>query len=267
MALSQIPLGGLGGVGAGIATGGLSTVASSLMAKKPAPIDISQQLSAVQNNAMTNQGISNNLYSSLQPGTANFSTGANAITSGAATGAQGAAAGLASNVAQNTQAAKDALRSNPYSSTFNGLPSALEATREASAAGGGVQGGAYQKAVQQIGQGTAQTLAQGEAGIQAQGAQAQNAAATTAYQTVQNTLNNLTQDQLSTLNTAFQSGRQDLIQNAATQMGLNDQETQSLVDLYNFQQSGNMASTLGTNQSNQQLLGGIINAGAKIATA
>lgn len=230
----------------------------------PTP-DISTQLTLAQQNAQKNRNISTGLLGQLQPLTGQFTTGANAITTGAGDAAKAAAAGLQGNVAQNTKEAQDSLRKSLYSNTFSALPGTLQATREAAAAGGGVNSGAYNKSVEQIGQGTAQTIAQGEAGIQAQGAQAKTAAATQAYQTVQNVMNNLTQDQLGTLQTAFQSGRTDLIQNAATQMGLNDQETQALIQLYNFQQSGQMASASADAAANQQLLSGIIGAGATYA--
>lgn len=229
-----------------------------------APIDISQQLSLAQKNAQQNQGISSNLYNQLQPMTTDYQKNAGTLLTGAGNTARTDATAFQGQVAQNTQQAQDALRKNLYSNTFSALPGTLEATREASAAGGGVNSGAYNKAVAQIGQGTAQTIAQGEAGIQAQGAQAKTAAATQAYSTVQNIVSKLNDQQLGVLQTAFQSGRSDLIQNASTQMGLNDQETQALIQLLNFQQSSNMAAQAGEAANNQAALSGILGAGTKL---
>jgi hypothetical protein len=229
--------------------------------------DISQQLLQVQQNAQRNRQLSGGLYNSLQPLTQQYQQGVGSTISGATNTANAAAGAYQGQVGQNVEDAKNALRSNLYGSTFNGLPAALTATREAAAAGGGVQSGSYQNAVKQIGVGTAQALATGEAGIQAQGAAQKTAATTTAYQTVQNLTSRLTDAQLSSLSTVLATGREDLIQNAATQMGLNDQETQSLIQLYNFNQSGRLASSAADASNNQQLLSNVLNiAGKAIAS-
>lgn len=228
-------------------------------------VDITQQLAQAQQNATKNRQIAGQLPGQLAPLTSAYTSGVNSTLSGALNTANTNAANLNTTVGQNTTDAANALRANVYGSTFNGLPAALTAAREAAAAGGGVQSGSYQNAVKQIGVGAAQSVAQGEAGIQAQGAQAKTAAATTAYQTVAGLSSKLTDDQLNQLSTVLQTGRTDLIQNAATQMGLNDQETQSLIDLMNFQQSQNLASTTGQNQSNQQLLGTALQVGGTAA--
>jgi len=228
-------------------------------------IDISQQLALAQQNAQKNRQIASGLPGQLNTLTSQYQTGVGQTISGATGSANAAANALQGTVAQNTTNAGNALRANVYGSTFNGLPAALTAAREAAAAGGGVQSGSYQNAVKQIGVGAAQSVAQGEAGIQAQGAQQQTAAATTAYQTVQGIASKLTDAQLNSLSTVLATGRQDLIENAATQMGLNDQETQSLISLYNFQQSGNLASSTAQNATNAQLLGTALNVGGKLA--
>jgi hypothetical protein len=157
------------------------------------------------------------------------------------------------------------MRANLYSSTFSGLPDTLQAVREASAAGGGLNTGSYQKAVNDVGRTTAQTLGQGERDIQLAGVQNRQGAQEQAFNAFNNLSSKLTDQQMAGLTKVMDTGREDLIRQYTTSMGLNEDEAQAIIGLLNFQQSGNMAQNTAADANRTALLSSIIGGVSKAA--
>jgi hypothetical protein len=159
-------------------------------------------------------------------------------------------------IQQNTEQSKDALRRALYGNTFSGVPAAMQAVREAGAAGAGVGGGAYLRGVEGVGQTVAEKLATGEQELQAKGLQTQADARTQAYNTFSNLESKLGEANLDKISKVMDTGRTDTLQRLALEMGLNSEETQSLIDLMNFRSSSQLAA----DQSNSANKAAIISA-------
>lgn len=250
----------LAAVGAGMAAAG---VAGSLFGKKKAkPIDISQQLARIQDTYAQNQLQNSQLTKDLNPLTNTY----RADLAGAIGGAKEDFATnkneLLTRTDQNTKEAQDALRANLYSKEFSGVPGSLQAIREASAAGGGLNTGSYQKAVGRFGTDLARTLGEGERDIQLKGVENRQSAQEQAFSAFNNLSSKLTDNQIQGLTKALDTGREDLVRQYTTSMGLSQDETQAVVDLLNFQQSGNMAQDSAEEANRQSLYNALVGGGA-----
>lgn len=142
----------------------------------------------------------------------------------------------------NVDASKDSLRRSLYGNTFSGAPAAMQLVREQGAAGAGVGSGAYLKGVQNVGTDLATKLASGEQAIQTQGLQTMQDARSKTYEVFSNLESKLGSANLDRIATVMSTGRTDELTRLATEMNLNSEETQSLIDLMNFQTSGQLAS-------------------------
>ncbi len=249
-------------LGAGMAAGG---VAGSLLQKKPRSIDITQQLQQLQDTYSQNQLQNQDLTKQLNPLTQGYKEDL-------AKALGGAKQDFASNKTEylgatdaNTKEAQDAMRANLYGKTFNALPDTLQAVREASAAGGGLKTGSYQKAVNDVGRTTAQTIGQGERDIQLAGVQNRQGAQEQAFNAFNNLSSKLTDQQLDGLTKVLDTGREDLVRQYTTSMGLSQDETQGIISLLNFQQSGNLANDQADAANKQALYNALINGGGTIA--
>lgn len=247
-------------IGGGMAAAGL---AGSLLGKKKAKApDISQQLAQVSATYAKNRDLNRGLYDELQPLTGQFKQEAGDVISGAR---EDFAAGKGEYLGETKKLAdeaKNALRANLYSNTFAGLPDTLRSVREAAAAGGGIDSGAYQQAVQNVGVDTARTLATGERDIQIEGLQQQQRAQENVFNAFNQLSNKLTDTQMGVLTTVLDTGREDLVRKATTEMGLNESETQAVVDLLNFRQSGQLAVDTAADANKQALYNALIGGGA-----
>lgn len=247
-------------VGAGLAAGG---VAGSLFGgKKIKKPDITQQLAQVNKQISTSRGRVDQLYDQLQPLTQRYQTGAeDVIGQGRATADEERNKFLSSTSELATQA-KDALRQNLYSDTFAGLPDTLRAVREASAAGSGIDSGAYQAQVGNIGRDVARNLTTGERDIQIAGLEGQQNAQQVAYQTFSNLSSKLDDQQLDLLAKVMDTGREDMIRRTAGQLGLDEAETQAIISLLNFRESGQMAADSAEASNRQALYNALIGGGS-----
>lgn len=248
-------LGGAGGAVAGGLFGG---------SKKPS-IDISQQLAQLQANAEKNRGVNKGLFDTTSGNLSTFQGGAKSALDQARTDFTGAKTDYLGAVDQNTNEAKDLLRKNLYGDTFNGMPDALRSIREASAAGGGLETGSYQKAVGDFGVKTAQTLGQGERDIQMAGLNTKQDAQKNVFNTFNALSSKLSDQQLGVLTKVLDTGDANAVRQATTAMGLNDNETQGIIDLLNFKQTGEMAQSNADEANKYALLTSLIGGGAKIA--
>ncbi len=255
-------IGGIAGGGVGALAGGFG---SKLFGNKQRPIDITGQLNAIQNTYAANRGLNQNLTGALAPLTGNYQTGLASNVAGAKNDLATQTGDYVTNTNANTQEAQDALRKNLYSNTFNALPSTLQAVREASAAGGGLNTGSYQKAVNDVGTRTAQTIGEGESQLQAQGAQARQGAQSQAFDAFSKLQSQLTDQQMQGLTKVLDTGREDLVRQYTTEMGLNEDETNAVVSLLNFQQSGQMAQDQASAANQTALLSALIGGGAQVA--
>lgn len=251
---------------AGLAAGSTAAgVAGSLFDKKKAkPIDISRQLSLLQDTYAQNQLQNTDLANKLNPLTAGYKTDLSNALTGARNEFAGNKAEYLGTTEANTKEAQDALRKNLYSKTFSGVPSSLQAIREASAAGGGLNTGSYQKAVGDFGDKLAQTLGEGERDIQLQGIKNRQSAQENAFNTFNNLSSKLTDQQINGLTKVLDTGREDLVRQYTTSMGLSQDETQGIIDLLNFQQSGNLAQDTAADAQRQALYNSLIQGGASI---
>lgn len=240
-------------------------IAGSLFGKKKAKTpDISQQLAEVRKTYEKNRSINQGLYTDLQPLTQQFKTDAGDVITGAR---EDFAAGKGEYLGETKKLAEDAknaLRANLYSGTFAGLPDTLRSVREAAAAGGGIDSGAYQQAVQNVGMDTARTLASGERDIQIEGIQQQQRAQENVFNAFNQLSNKLTDTQMGVLTTVLDTGREDLVRKATVEMGLNESETQAVVDLMNFRASGKLAVDSADDANRQALYNALITGGAGI---
>lgn len=237
--------------------------AGSLFGKKKAKApDISEQLAKVQATYNRNRDINRGLYDELQPLTGQFKQGAEDVMTGAK---EDFAAGKGEYLGETkklAEEAKNVLRANLYSGTFAGLPDTLRSVREAAAAGGGIDSGAYQQAVQNVGVDTARTLATGERDIQIEGLQQQQRAQENVFNAFNQLSNKLTDAQMGVLTTVLDTGREDLVRKATVEMGLNESETQAVVDLMNFRASGKLAVDSAADANRQALYNSLITGGA-----
>jgi len=250
----------LAAVGAGMAAAG---VAGSLFGKKKSqPIDITQQLNRVRDTYAQNQLQNTQLGTELKPLTADYRSGLASALEGARADFAGNKNEYLTRTDENTKQAQDALRANLYSKTFNAVPDSLQAIREASAAGGGLKTGSYQKAIGDFGGQLAQTLGEGERDIQVMGINNRQSAQENAFNTFNNLSSKLTDQQIQGLTKVMDTGREDLIRQYTTSMGLAQEETQAIIDLLNFQQSGNFAQNTADDANRQALYNALISGGA-----
>ncbi len=238
-------------------------VAGSMFGKKKAqPIDITQQLSKIQDTYAKNRELNTGLSNSLDPLTQNYRADLQSAIGGAKQDFTANKNELLTSTDVNTKEAQDALRKNLYSKTFNAVPDSLQAIREASAAGGGLKTGSYQKAVGDFGGQLAQTLGEGERDIQLKGVDNRQGAQEQAFSAFNNLSSKLTDAQLDGLTKVLDTGREDLVRQYTTSMGLNEDETQAIVDLINFQQSGELANNTAADANRQSLYNSLIGGGA-----
>lgn len=256
-------------VGTGLALGGVGgAVAGGLLGKKKKPsIDISGQLAQLQANAEKNRGINRNLFDTTSGNLAAYKADAGAAMDRARTDFEGAKGEYTGAINSNVDEAKMALRKSLYADTFNGMPDALRAIREASAAGGGLDTGSYQKQLDNFGRTTAQNLTRGETDIQLAGLETKNQAQTNIFNTFNQLSQKLNDNQLQILTKVLDTGDMNAVRKATTEMGLNDAETQGIIDLMNFKQSGQMASDQADEASKYALLASLISGGSQIMGA
>lgn len=228
-------------------------------------INVDQQKKALQDAINKNKGINAALPGQLSPLTNKYQAGITGANSALQSQVEGANANLTSGTADLTNQAKDSLRKNLYGSTFSGLPDALRGVREASAAGGGIGSGAYQQGVRDIGAKTAQTLASGERDIQLAGLNNQQAALDKVNTNLNNVFGKLNDNQVKSIETALSTGREDTIRQTSIELGLNENEAQGLIDLMNFQQSGQLAANTAADANKTALLTSLIGGGARLA--
>lgn len=249
-------------VGAGLTAAG---VGASLMGKKKSkPIDISRQLSELQSTFGRNRQLNTGLKESLDPLTAGYKADLASTLKGAKDDFAANKAEFLGSTDANTKQAQDALRANLYSKTFNAVPDSLQAIREASAAGGGLNTGSYQKQLGDFGGQLATTLGEGERNIQITGIQNRQGAQEQAFSAFNNLSNKLTDSQLDGLTKVLDTGREDLVRQYTTEMGLNESETQSIIDLLNFQQSGQLAQDSAADKNRQDLYNALIGGGTTL---
>lgn len=229
----------------GAAIGGVAGgVMGGLMGgkKKIATPDITKQLLALQQNRQKQQQTLDPAYAKAAELTNQYNTDTQAGIADIRNRVNTGTNKYINDISQNVEQSKDALRRSLYGNTFSGTESALQAVREAGAAGAGVGSGAYLKGVQNVGSDLAYKLATGEQDIQAKGLQTMADAKTNAYNTFSNLESKLGTANLDRLTKVMDTGRSDVLEKMASEMGLNSEETQGLIDLMNFQQSGQMAS-------------------------
>lgn len=253
------PWGALIGGVAGGALGGF------MGGKKKKPIDISQQLAQLQSTYAKNQQNNAALTQGLNPMTAQYKTDLQNLLAGQRTDFTGNKNEYLAATDANTKEAQDVLRKSLYSDTFKGVPDSLQAIREASAAGGGLKTGSYQKAVGDFGSELASTLGQGERDIQVAGLQNRQGAQENTYNAFNALSSKLSDQQMEGLTKVMDTGRADLIREYTTSMGLSEAETQGVIDLLNFQQSGEFAGDTADNASKNALLSSLFQAGGTLA--
>lgn len=239
--------------------------AGSMFGKKKAkPIDISGQLAQVRENTAVGRRRTDMLYDDLQKPTADYQNNTESAIEAARTRNLANKDQFMGEQSGYIDQAKDALRKNLYSNTFSGLPDTLRAVRESSAAGGGLDTGSYQQALKETGIDTARQLVQGETGIQAQGMQGMQEASSQAYNTFSQLSSKLDDQGLDMIAKVMDTKRTDLVQRTAQQLGLDEQETQAILDLMNFQQSGEMARNMAADEQKQGFYNALIGGGASM---
>lgn len=247
----------LGGIAGGALGGFLGGSGSK-------PIDITQQLNKVQDTYRKNRELNQGLSTSLNPLTESYKADLAKALSGAKQDFNTNKNEYIAGTDRNTLEGQDAMRRNLYSDTFNALPDTLQAVREASAAGGGLNTGSYQKAVNDVGRTTAQTIGQGERDIQLAGIQNRQGAQSQAFDAFNNLSSKLTDQQINGLTKVMDTGREDLVRQYTTDMGLNQDETQAIIDLLNFQASGDMAAHTADESNSNSNLASLLNSAASI---
>ncbi len=254
---------GVGGGGA-LALPGVRKAVGGLFGGNNQPIDITAQLNAIQQNYAKQNSLNTELGTKLNPLTDQYKTDLASAISGAKNDQNTTNNQYLAETGTNTKEAQDALRKNLYSKTFSGVPESLQAIREASAAGGGLNTGSYQKAVGEFGGQLAETLGRGETQLQAQGVQNRQSAQENAFNTFSNLSSHLSDQQISGLTKVMDTGREDLVRQYTNSMGFSEDETNAIVGLLNFQQSGQLASNTADNANKTALLTALIGGGAKI---
>ena len=248
---------GAGMVGAGVA-------GSLFGGKKIKTPDITAQLAQVRANTERGQNRVSDLYDQLQKPLGEYQTNtAGTIEADRARLGEDRKAfmGEQADLAEQTKAA---LRANLYSKQFGALPDTLRAVREAAAAGSGIDSGAYQQAVQNVGAQTSRAIAEGETELQAEGLRGQQSASQQAYQTFSALSSKLDDQELDMIAKVMDTKREDLVRRTSAQLGLDESETQAIIDLMNFQQSGQLAASSAESAQRQELYNALIGGGSSL---
>lgn len=255
-----------GDFGLGAATGGLAVVGKKLFGgKKAKPIDITRQIDLTKALTEKNKGLNTGLFNELQPLTQDYENRAAESRLNLRHAFDTGKRDYLSATEGLTNKAKEAQRGNLYSGTFAGLPDALRAVREASASGSGIDSGAYQQSVQNIGIDTARRIAEGERDIELSGLQNLQSAQEQAFNAFNQLSAKLSDLEMQALTKAVDTRREDVVRRVTTEMGLNEAETQSIIDLMNFQASGQLAQQTASDANRTALLTALIGGGARIA--
>ena len=248
---------GAGMVGAGVA-------GSLFGGKKIKTPDITAQLAQVKANTERGQNRVQDLYDQLQKPLGAYEADTTASIAGARERGATERSDFMQEQADLTEQTKAALRANLYSKQFGALPDTLRAVREAAAAGSGIDSGAYQQAVQNIGAQTSRAIAEGETELQAEGLRGQQTASQQAYQTFSALSSKLDDQELGMIAKVMDTKREDLVRRTAQQLGLDESETQAIIDLMNFQQSGQLAASSAESAQRQELYNALIGGGSSL---
>ncbi len=252
-------------IGGGLAAGGIA--GSVLGKKKVSPIDISPFLSTIRAAEERQRGIASGLRGQLTPLGVQFQTGVGAAADTAQQAARERAQQFLSEIAGPTSEIAQTQRAQARQSILGNIPEAQRAVRESAAATGGLQRGAAVSALAEVPRQAVSDLAQVEQGISLQelGVKQQ------ALQSVFNLDEQLIQDRLGidrdTLGAIFQSGREDLIREATSLLGISEQSTSDILDALGIQATGQQAAQSAEAAQRQALFNALIQAGGTVAGA
>lgn len=226
-------------VGTGLAGGG---ILGGLFGKKSSPPDISGLLNTINQAAQRQNQIATNLPGQLQPLNTSFQTGINQATQTATQNQNKAAqdflTGLGNNQTLQGQDLTKLLTSQAYST----VPQQQEAAREAAAATGGLQRGSAASLIAAPTQQAAQNVEQGQLQLNLQQQQQKAQALSQINQMSDQQISQILGIDKDTANALYSSGRQDLIDEANSLLGISQNQESQTLNAQEFGLSGQIAS-------------------------
>jgi hypothetical protein len=249
-------------VGTGLAGIGL---AGSLSGSSGPKFDPTQLLNNIQASKDRQNQIAGGLPGQLAPLGANYQAGITGAENTATTAEQAAAKKFLSDTGQATDSQGNMLSDVLKQRVLGALPEEQAALRESEAATGGLERGGAAAAFQNLGATTAQSIGQGEQQIALQ----QNQLRQQNLNTVLNMDNSLITEKLGidkdTLLQLYNSGRQDLIDEANSLLGIEQTSTASVNDVLAAQQNANLGQGAADAARQQQLYQSLIGLGGTVA--
>src|SRR6185369_6021604 len=244
---------GLGALSAGSALAGAFG-----KRKKPKAVNVTPLLQSIQQGADRQRQQIGTLRPSLQPFTQSFQTGTTGAVNEAQNASRAASTKYLQDIGQTFDRTGDQFAQTLSQRTLEQQPVQQQALRENLAATGGLQRGAASRATTQLAGQTAQDLARGQTDLALQQAQEKQNAIRSATEKIYNIDQDTIKSKLGidrdTLATVFQTGRQDLIDEAMQLLGISQNEQAQTLDVQKFGINQDLARSTSGAQSRNSLL-------------
>lgn len=243
-------------------------VAGSLFGqKKVRPPDVGEQLAAVKSNAVRQRGIATGLTANLQKQADPYKAQVMGALDDYDKRGNEEAGQYLEEMGKTTDLLGNDQRMVARRNINGQVNPSIRAIREAMAAGPGVESSATANSLTELGTNLAEQHAQAETSIDIQALQSKAEALSTVHADsvgrIQQRMG-VTTEMLAGLHA---EGRDDLIREAALMSGINDQETEGIIALLNFRETGKFAADSAAAARRQELWNGLTSMGTKLATA
>ena len=255
----------IGDIGAGFATGGIYNAAKGILpARSNMAIDTSGLTNSIMEASRRQRGILGTQAGLQAPITGAFQSGVAGAGQQYQTQAQQSAADFLKQISDTTgeQAAGEeaALKAKVYGE----LPSLSKMVQERAASGPGAQSGAALAGQEALAQKGAEEIASGLGGIE----QERLAATQQAQGEVFKQLNDVSQQvfgtDVNTLRDVYNNSTQDVRQQIADQLGIDQNELNNMLQVQEFGVSGELAQNLGNQQAQNQLISSVLGLGGTL---
>jgi hypothetical protein len=246
--------------GAAIAGG----IAGSLFNKGARPPNIGEQIAQLKANATRQRGITTDLTANLQKGYEPYKAQVFGALDDYDKRGSDEAGKFLEEMGKTTDLQGNDMRMIARRNINSQVNPSIRAIREAMAAGPGVESSATANSLTDLGTNLAEQHAQAETSIDMQALQNKSAALQSVHadsvDRIQKRMG-VTTEMLAGLHA---EGRDDLIREAALMSGINDSETEGIIQLLNFRESGTMAADSAAAARRQELWNGMVNLGGKM---
>ena len=237
----------IGGVAGGL-IGGLAGK------RKPKAPDYTPVINLANQSAQTQSGLASNLKQNLAPLAGQYQAGTSALAQGLQDQTQQLGQQYVQNMGTASQALGNNLSDQLKQRVLQQQPEMARQLREGLAASGQLRGGAAAAAQGNLANTLANQIGQGQQQITAQDLQARQQALGTAMQMNDQALQNATGMNKDALQAVFNSGRQDLINEATELINIENQRASNVGGLMGAQLQGNLAQQSAQSQNQGDLI-------------